>query len=532
MLEFLDSRSLHTTMLALEHESGIRNVRGTDTTAPSDDLLFLRQLILDGCWDESLDFIQPLRAFPDFDARSFTFVVLKHKFLELLCLKCADAALNTQNEQSMQSALNTPATEATVQELVACLQQLEQCAPSTELYNELCLLLTLKDLTEHPQYQRWNPTTGRVQCFSELQPLVTQYLQLDPTATKPESPRSAPSLPISQDERLVQLLVKGLLYEACIDFCQAKATEEPQNPAPNEPQIPVLLNPNSGPISEPDFSLVNWIQALPADMFNYPFEQRSFSVSCKPLVKPMLDSPQLNWLEQIAMRGVRPQLFPFNMMPAVAGLSGVRPKTAAWAAELCLTRSVMIPYEGPPPPAVTSASPGAIALTSDGEDGAGRRQGPTDLISSYIKMQTSTSVSKPAPPQSTSPRDGFQMPIKQSAPEPKPRTPPAAPTSRTTPPKSPSLSLSKTTSAPASGGQYAKLPSQSQAAAPGAQPQRASLDNGGGGTDRDRVLSQLAAHENRHAELRKQLATVTIDGASPKSALPPCAARLCDARHC
>ena len=55
-LEFLNSRDLHISQLSLERETGVIN------GAYSDDVLFLRQLILDGQWDDVLEFIQPLEA--------------------------------------------------------------------------------------------------------------------------------------------------------------------------------------------------------------------------------------------------------------------------------------------------------------------------------------------------------------------------------------------------------------------------------------------------------------------------------------
>ena len=53
----------------------------------SEDILFLRQLILDGQWDDVIDFVQPLKTIDSFDARQFIYIVLKYQFLELLCLK-------------------------------------------------------------------------------------------------------------------------------------------------------------------------------------------------------------------------------------------------------------------------------------------------------------------------------------------------------------------------------------------------------------------------------------------------------------
>ena len=52
VLEFMNTRSLHISMLSLERETGVINA------IVSDDMLFLRQLILDGQWDDVLEFVQ------------------------------------------------------------------------------------------------------------------------------------------------------------------------------------------------------------------------------------------------------------------------------------------------------------------------------------------------------------------------------------------------------------------------------------------------------------------------------------------
>ena len=70
-LEFLHSRDLHISQLSLERETGVINGQY------SDDVLFLRQLILDGQWDDVLEFIQPLEALPDFDMRKFNYSILR-----------------------------------------------------------------------------------------------------------------------------------------------------------------------------------------------------------------------------------------------------------------------------------------------------------------------------------------------------------------------------------------------------------------------------------------------------------------------
>ena len=79
--EFLQNRDMHISQVTLERESGVINGNY------SDDLLFLRQLILDGQWDDILEFIQPLSTLTNFDNNSFHFHVLKAKLIELVCIK-------------------------------------------------------------------------------------------------------------------------------------------------------------------------------------------------------------------------------------------------------------------------------------------------------------------------------------------------------------------------------------------------------------------------------------------------------------
>ena len=53
----------------------------------SDDGLFLRQLILDGHWDDTLEFLQPLEQVDGYDKKKCQYLIYKHKYLELLCIK-------------------------------------------------------------------------------------------------------------------------------------------------------------------------------------------------------------------------------------------------------------------------------------------------------------------------------------------------------------------------------------------------------------------------------------------------------------
>lgn len=201
-LEFLYGRDLHISQLSLERETGVINGQF------SDDGLFLRQIILDGQWDDALEFIQPLETLSDFDMRKFTYSILRHKYVELLCIK-SEANIVAGTDGSVDTA---------VEEVVKVLSDLEKVAPTKEEYSNLCLLLTLPRLTDHLQFKDWNPSNGRIQCFREVYPLVEKFLPGD------RNPDTNQPIAFAKNDRLIQLIIKGVLYESCVNYCQAKAT--------------------------------------------------------------------------------------------------------------------------------------------------------------------------------------------------------------------------------------------------------------------------------------------------------------------
>ncbi|VDN85462.1 unnamed protein product [Brugia pahangi] len=200
VLEFLETRSLHIAQLALERETGIINGDF------SDDVLFLRQLVLDGQWDSALDFVEPLRNLPDFDLRTFRYYITKYKYFELLCIKQEPGPMH-DNDFTVEV------------ELVECLKDLEHICPTSEDFHALCALLTLPKLSDHVDFKNWNPSSARVECFRKIEPMVTPLL--------PSTVRNADQAPShSLNDRLMQLVVKGTMYEGCVDYCQAQAVND------------------------------------------------------------------------------------------------------------------------------------------------------------------------------------------------------------------------------------------------------------------------------------------------------------------
>ena len=284
--EFLENRNLHISLLNMERETGIIN------GAYSDDMLFLRQLILNGQWDDVMDFIQPLASLESFNTKQFQYAILKHKFLELLCIRGESSQLEEMYEEMLEKVVTT-------------LNSLEQLCPSKEEYNKFCLLLTLPKLSDHVDYQNWNPSCARVDCFKEVRPIVEKFLPMDRRDKKMDE-----RFQTAKEDRLIQLLIKGVLYESCVDYCQNKATSADDI---KEIKLSRLLQ-GTG-FSDADLSLLSWLQAVPHDIFTCPFEQKMLNIDMKPMEKPALEA---SWSEQIMVTPIKPKAFPHSAMPASA----------------------------------------------------------------------------------------------------------------------------------------------------------------------------------------------------------------------
>ncbi|KAL3998094.1 WD domain G-beta repeat family protein [Acanthocheilonema viteae] len=290
ILEFLETRSLHIAQLSLERETGIINGDF------SDDVLFLRQLILDGQWDNALDFVEPLRDLPDFNLRTFRYYITKYKYFELLCIRQEPGPMHDN--------------DFTVEELVECLKDLEHICPSSEDFHALCALLTLPKLSDHVDFKSWNPSSARMECFQKIEPMVTPLL---PSAVKnPDQPSSSHSF----NDRLMQLVVKGTMYEGCVDYCQAQAINDQKGI--EKGAVPTGLLSTKPRLMNTDLSLISWLAAIGRGQFTLPFEQKTLDLKfdkVKQFRKPKLEA---QWTEHILATPIKPGgTFPHALVPNV-----------------------------------------------------------------------------------------------------------------------------------------------------------------------------------------------------------------------
>ncbi|VDP74709.1 unnamed protein product [Echinostoma caproni] len=306
--------------------------------------------------------------------------------------------------------------------VVACLKELEPECPSQTEYRDLALLLTLPRLDQHPAYRDWNPSLGRLQCFNKIEciyhygrvltpnilsivkhmlcfsqtfqfpvslfPCLSNLAQIYPLLepfvrlSKPETSNDD----VARGDRLVRLLVKGLLYEACVDYCALMATEqkaemqitgilggdleeeeeaERRYSSLQTANVPTLNGDSVQPVTQnsrnrqpvaPDLSLNCWLQSLGPASFIQPFHSQELQLVVHPINRPKLE-PTL-WPEHIlAEPTVRPLVFPYTHLPASSsGLLSSSIQRSGIAARLMrgrlqgpggeLVRSLIPAYEG------------------------------------------------------------------------------------------------------------------------------------------------------------------------------------------
>lgn len=253
VLDFLTSRNFNVSMRTLEKESGVVNCPFTE------DILFLRELILDGDWDEVLLFAQPFEGLREFDSKQFKYLILKQKFLELLSLK-----FHIVGKQAPNS----------IEDVMKTLNLLEETCPTKEEYSNLCWLLTVPNLNERNEFKDWTLDNSRLKCFTAVLEVIRKVPSLHKQLKQNRS--------IASSDRLLQLVVKGLFYETCIEYCQSKAT---RTDSMESNSLSVRTNVLHGIADDYSANLLSWVRSLGHDVFSQPFEQVSVEIVLEKLAR-------------------------------------------------------------------------------------------------------------------------------------------------------------------------------------------------------------------------------------------------------
>lgn len=250
ILEYLHSRQLFESALALEKETGLKTKH--QESLP-EDILFLRQLTLAGKWDTLLSYLEPFTHLDDFNSNGMYYTVLKQQYYEALQQNVSGDGPNNAKEQGkLRLLLNSVRPYCNKKE-----------------FNELC------QNRSQTEKHNWSVASSRMTCFNDLLTLMSPlYDEIDFFSMSPTY----------KNNDLVNALAQAMIYNECIRQCIVKGKDNKNTTMENvyvNLSTDVLMN-DSTPT--PSASLYYWIKSLQnKDTFNQSFKEGRTRIKLVPL---------------------------------------------------------------------------------------------------------------------------------------------------------------------------------------------------------------------------------------------------------
>ncbi|XP_035208879.1 WD repeat-containing protein 47-like [Stegodyphus dumicola] len=258
MEAYLDQRGLHMTLDALERETGVIHFEYPKET------LTLRQCIVDGRWREA---ISHLRSLPikEEDLKFIIFEIMKQKYVELICVY---EELGNELYDDLGNAI------------AICFSELSAYCSCPVEYENLRKLASLTKLSQDPKFEDWNPFASRRKCFNTIYSVLVSEDNLYQLENN------------SEENRLLDLLVKGVLYESCEEYCQLKASTKSESATTFRFGSLVQSTQTVGS----NLSLYSWLQSVPWITMTHSFVHRFLRVEVDKIERPEMREC---WTEKI-----------------------------------------------------------------------------------------------------------------------------------------------------------------------------------------------------------------------------------------
>ncbi|CAG9323077.1 unnamed protein product [Blepharisma stoltei] len=138
ILQYLEANEYHRALIELEKDSKVKLRRY------GKEIDFFCNLITDGRFEDAETFITPLKNRSEPSYNKVLYTLRKQRFLEAL----------------------ESATDPKLDDLVGWLKELESVA-AREDFSELCHIISLNKIIDHPDYANWNIYRGRINCFND-----------------------------------------------------------------------------------------------------------------------------------------------------------------------------------------------------------------------------------------------------------------------------------------------------------------------------------------------------------------------------
>ncbi|XP_039270306.2 WD repeat-containing protein 47-like [Styela clava] len=265
ILEYLHSRQLYESAIALERETGV--FPAADGSMP-ENLQYLRRLSLDGEWDNVLFYLEPFTELGEFSTDTLNYLVLRQKYIEILHGMSANKTCSAKEKENLIKILKEIQPYCTAEEL----NQLK--ALDKSLFNESGSI-----------------SASRFRCFKNildvLSPIFDSY---GPGAMGGEVGGQWIHQKSSQSDftRLESVMSDAMLLNECCKYCRHRALSDNNEQYDGGDQsltshslgnIDYDVNSNAG--------LMFWIKSLRHnELFRQKYEINDIQLKIEPIRRP------------------------------------------------------------------------------------------------------------------------------------------------------------------------------------------------------------------------------------------------------
>lgn len=258
LLEYLHSRKLFDSALALERETGI--LLATDESLPEHSK-YLRNLCLNGEWDNVVFYLEPFTESDQSSTRRLNFLVLRQKYVEILHFITVNKNCSPEHKESLMK-------------LMADIRHLSSEDELMQMHK-----LTITNKYENTK----SIAVSRFECFQDILELLGPYFGYYKPTTPDASGDHDKSL--TTLTALESIVIDSLLLEECCKSCRDQAFKVTNDSY--QSTLPVLSSSSievRGTSPATNATVLFWILSLKQkEIFRQPYQVEELKVETKKI---------------------------------------------------------------------------------------------------------------------------------------------------------------------------------------------------------------------------------------------------------
>lgn len=267
VLEYLHSRKLFDSALALERETGV--LLASDESMP-DHSKYLRKLCLHGEWENVLFYLEPFTELDEESTKRLNFLVLRQKYVEILHFITVNKNCSPESKESLMR-------------LMADIRPL--CSEEE--------LLEIRNLTITTKSDNINSiAVSRFECFQDILELLGPYFgYYKPTAPDASGDHSKKQSNLTTLESVV---TDSLLLEECCKSCRDQAFKMTSDSYQStSPMLSSSSIESRGTDPASNAAVLFWILSLKQkEIFRQPYQIEEIKVETRKIVNSGVTTPK------------------------------------------------------------------------------------------------------------------------------------------------------------------------------------------------------------------------------------------------